>query len=104
MFFTQEAFVLKQGDPGQQRVQRKVFRSRSRGSRREKRNHTSRLCGIVLRLVAQACGDSELTVHRWNAETANAARARHYRGEADAKICISRWFDSVCAPPKPSFN
>jgi len=50
------------------------------------------------------CGDSDLTVYRWNSETANAAGARHYCGEAHAEVYISRWFDSVCAPPKPSFK
>jgi len=49
------------------------------------------------------CGDSELTVYRWNSETANAAGARHYCGEAHTEVYISRWFNSVCAPPKPSF-
>jgi hypothetical protein len=46
------------------------------------------------------CGDSNLTVYRWNSETVNAPGARHYCGEADAEVYISRWFDSVCAPPK----
>lgn len=36
-------------------------------------------------------------------ETANAAGARIYCGEAHAEVYISRWFDSVCAPPKPKF-
>jgi hypothetical protein len=30
--------------------------------------------------------------------------ARHYCGEAHAEVYIGRWFDSVCAPPKPSFK
>jgi hypothetical protein len=50
------------------------------------------------------CGDSDLTVDRWNSETANSPGARHYSGEAHAEVYISRWFDSVCAPPKPSFT
>jgi hypothetical protein len=49
------------------------------------------------------CGDSNLTLYRWNSETANAPGARHYCGEAHAEVYISRWFDSVCAPPKPNF-
>jgi len=43
------------------------------------------------------CGDSDRTVYRWNSETANAAGARYYCGEAHAEVYISRWFDSVCA-------
>src|SRR4029077_7570978 len=50
------------------------------------------------------CGNSDLTVYRWNSETAQAAGARHYCGEAHAEVYISRWFDSVCAPPKPNFT
>ncbi len=50
------------------------------------------------------CGDSELTVRRWNAEAANAAGARHYCGEAHAQVYISRWFESVCTPSKPTFK
>jgi len=49
------------------------------------------------------CGDSELTVLRWSAEAASAAGARHYCGEAHAEVYISRWFESVCASPKPRF-
>jgi len=49
------------------------------------------------------CGDSDLAVYRWNSETANATGARHYCGEAHAEVYISRWFESVCAPPKPNF-
>ncbi len=66
------------------------------------------VCGIVSNnpshwFVIQ-CGESQLTVHRWNAESANAAGARHFCGETDAQIYISRWFDSVCSPPKPDFT
>jgi hypothetical protein len=50
------------------------------------------------------CGDSDLTGYRWNSETANASGARHYCGEAHAEVYVSRWFDSACAPPKPSFT
>jgi hypothetical protein len=50
------------------------------------------------------CGDSDLTVYRWNSETANAPGARHYCGEAHAEVYISRWFESVCSPPKPTFK
>ena len=50
------------------------------------------------------CGDQELTVHRWSSEAANAERARHFCGEAHAQVYISRWFESVCAPPKLDFT
>ena len=36
------------------------------------------------------CADSELIVQRRNAETAKAAGARHYHGEAHAEVSISR--------------
>jgi hypothetical protein len=66
------------------------------------------VCGLVTTNPTHwfviRCGDSDLTVYRWNSETANAAGARHYCGEAHAEVYISRWFDSVCAPPKPSFK
>ena len=50
------------------------------------------------------CGDTELTVQRWNDVAATASGARHFCGEAHAQVYISRWFDSVCAPPRPDFN
>ena len=66
------------------------------------------VCGIVtntpMHWFVIRCGDSELTVHRWSSEAAAAAGARHYCGEAHAEIYISRWFDSTCAPPKPTFK
>jgi hypothetical protein len=66
------------------------------------------VCGIVtsnpIHWFIIRCGESELTVHRWNTETANAAGARHYCGEAHAQVYISRWFESVCTPPKPTFK
>jgi hypothetical protein len=66
------------------------------------------ICGIVtnnpLHWFVIHCGDSDLTVHRWSSEIANAPGARHYCGEAHAQVYISRWFDSVCTPPKPDFK
>ncbi len=66
------------------------------------------VCGLVttnpIHWFVIRCGDSDLTVYRWNSETANAAGARHYCGEAHAEIYISRWFDSVCAPPQRTFT
>jgi hypothetical protein len=49
------------------------------------------------------CGDQALTVHKWNSDAANAEGARHFCGEAHAEVYISRWFVSVCAPPKPNY-
>jgi len=50
------------------------------------------------------CGDLELTVLKWNSEAANATGARHFCGEAHAQVYISRWFESVCSPPKLDFK
>src|ERR1700736_4005506 len=66
------------------------------------------VCGLVttnpLHWFVIRCGDFDLTVCRWNSETANAPGARHYCGEAHAEVYISRWFNSVCAPPRPTFT
>jgi hypothetical protein len=66
------------------------------------------VCGLVTstpnRWFVIRCGDSELTVQRWNSDAADAVGARHYCGEAHAEVYISRWFDSVCTPPKPTFK
>ena len=50
------------------------------------------------------CSDAELTVLKWNSQAANAAGARHFCGEAHAQVYISRWFESICSPPKPDFT
>ena len=50
------------------------------------------------------CGDAELTVHKWNSDAASASGARHFCGEAHAQVYISRWFESICSPPKPDFT
>lgn len=49
------------------------------------------------------CSDDNLSVLRWNSQAANAAGARHFCGEAHAQVYISRWFESVCSPPKPDY-
>ena len=49
------------------------------------------------------CSDSELTVLKSNSQAGNTAGARHFCGEAHAQVYISRWFESVCSPPKPDF-
>jgi len=49
------------------------------------------------------CSDTELSVFKWNLNAANASSARHFCGEAHAQVYISRWFESICSPPKPDF-
>ena len=49
------------------------------------------------------CGDTDLTVTRWNTDAATAPGARHFCGEGHAQVYISRWFESVCSPSKPDF-
>ncbi len=65
------------------------------------------ICGTVtsnpIHWFVIQCGNSELTVLKWNAEAANAAAAHHFCGEAHAQVYISRWFDSTCSPAKPDF-
>jgi len=50
------------------------------------------------------CGDSELTIRKWNSEAAASHGARHFCGEAHAQVYISRWFESACAASKPDFT
>lgn len=42
-------------------------------------------------------GDSQLSVFRWDDESAHASDARHLCGEADAQIYISRWLEATLA-------
>src|SRR5437879_12036044 len=48
------------------------------------------VCGLVTANPTHwfviRCGDSDLTVYRWNSENANAAGSRHYCGEAHAEL------------------
>ena len=66
------------------------------------------ICGTVtsnpIHWFVIQCGNSELTVLKWNAEAANATGARHFCGEGHSQVYISRWFDSACSPPKPDFT
>lgn len=68
---------------------------------------TCEICGITtthpIHWFVIQCGNSELTVIKWSSEAANAKGARHYCGESHAQVYISRWFESVCSPPKPDF-
>jgi hypothetical protein len=62
------------------------------------------ICGIVsskpIHWFVIECGDLKLAVIKWNLEAAGAPTARHFCGEGHAQVFISRWFDSVCVPPK----
>jgi hypothetical protein len=66
------------------------------------------ICGLVTSSPTHwfviGCGETTLTVHRWNDAVANQEGARHFCGEAHAQVYISRWFESVCAPPRPSYR
>ena len=50
------------------------------------------------------CGSSRLTVLRWEPESASIPGTRHLCGEADAQVYISRWFQSLCSPPRPDYS
>jgi len=50
------------------------------------------------------CNANELKVLKWNTEVASAPGARHYCGEADAGVYISRWLEAACTPSRPDFN
>ncbi|HEX8816720.1 MAG TPA: hypothetical protein VF753_14575 [Terriglobales bacterium] len=66
------------------------------------------ICGIVeshpVRWFVIQCGPTQVTVHRWDGEIADQAGSLHFCGEAHAGVYISRWFDSICSPPRPNFN
>jgi hypothetical protein len=72
------------------------------------REYRCEVCGTVtsnpLHWFVIQCGNSQLTVLQWNSENADAAGARHFCGEGHAQVYISRWFDSLCTPPKPDFT
>jgi len=50
------------------------------------------------------CGEQKLSVLRWDPLEAQEPDARHFCGEAHAQIYISRWFESICSPPKPVYR
>jgi len=72
------------------------------------REYRCEICGRVtnnpLHWFVIACGESRLTVFRWDPDAAMASDARHFCGEADAQVYISRWFESVCSPPRPDYS
>ncbi len=68
------------------------------------REYKCEICGNVsdhpLHWFVIECDGEKLAVYRWKSEIANSASARHCCGEAHAEVFISRWFDSVCVPPR----
>ena len=66
------------------------------------------ICGIVtdnpIHWFVIECGDQKLEVIKWDSAAANSPTARHFCGEAHSQVYISRWFESICAPPKPAFR
>jgi hypothetical protein len=66
------------------------------------------ICGIVSdhpqHWFVIECGEERLTVVRWDLAAAERQGARHFCGEAHAQVYISRWFESICSPPKPVFR
>jgi hypothetical protein len=62
------------------------------------------ICSIVsdnpIRWFVIECGDQKLAVIKWDLTAANSPTARHFCGEAHAQVYISRWFESICVPPK----
>jgi hypothetical protein len=62
------------------------------------------ICGIVSEnpnhWFVIECSDVKLAVIKWDLAAATTPTARHFCGEAHAQVYISRWFESVCVPPK----
>ena len=62
------------------------------------------ICGTVsenpIHWFVIECGDQQLEVIKWNLTAATSPTARHFCGEAHSQVYISRWFESICAPPK----
>ena len=66
------------------------------------------ICGIVsnhpIHWFVIDCGEDRLSVLRWDPAAAERADARHFCGEAHAQVYISRWFESICSPPKTLYR
>lgn len=66
------------------------------------------ICGIVsdnpIHWFVIECGDRKLAVIKWDLTAAGSPTARHFCGEAHSQVYISRWFESICAPPKSVFK
>jgi hypothetical protein len=62
------------------------------------------ICGTVsenpIHWFVIECTDQRLAVIKWDLTAATSPTARHFCGEAHAQTYISRWFESVCVPPK----
>jgi hypothetical protein len=62
------------------------------------------ICGTVsenpIHWFVIECTDQKLAVIKWDLPAATSPTARHFCGEAHAQTYISRWFESVCVPPK----
>src|SRR4029077_14112032 len=62
------------------------------------------ICGTVsenpIHWFVIECTDQKLAVIKWDLSAATSPTARHFCGEAHAQVYISRWFESVCIPPK----
>ena len=62
------------------------------------------ICGTVsenpIHWFVIECTDQRLAVIKWDLTAATSLTARHFCGEAHAQTYISRWFESVCVPPK----
>jgi hypothetical protein len=63
------------------------------------------VCGLVTPHLLVRDSMWRFRAYRAQVEFRNRqrSRSRHYCGEAHAEVYISRWFNSVCAPPKSSF-
>jgi hypothetical protein len=66
------------------------------------------ICGAVsenpVRWFVIECTDQKLAVIKWDLTAASSSTARHFCGEAHAQVYISRWFESVCVPPRRSLK
>jgi hypothetical protein len=62
------------------------------------------ICGLTstnpIHWFVIECGDEKLAVIKWNSTAAASPTAHHFCGEAHAQVYISRWFESICVPPK----
>jgi hypothetical protein len=62
------------------------------------------ICGTVsenpVHWFVIECGDQQLAVIKWDLTAASSPAARHFCGEAHAQVYISRWFESMCVPPR----
>jgi hypothetical protein len=62
------------------------------------------ICGMVsenpIHWFVIECTDQKLAVIKWDLTAGASPTARHFCGEAHAQTYISRWFESVCVPPK----